>query len=133
MRFITWTGQPRTTWTDYEDAELYARVSPRTLDGVQRICLDIANFKRLSREENIRVDPTIRSTGFLRRLLKDVERKAFEIECDAIFIENVVNDWLPDWLDRNGYTRIDRESFLVEPIPSFYKIIEQDETCSETY
>lgn len=66
--------------------------------------LDLANISRESRSRNVSNDPSgVQSSGFMSRLMDDVESRASELG-DGVFIETVLNEFLPDWFRRRGYT-----------------------------
>ena len=107
----------------YEDARVHLRKSVRmTAKGSHaRPCLDLVSVTRFSRHWNIRYDPSAASTGFMARLMDDLEGQAARKGRD-IYVEFVITEWLPDWLERRGYTRTE----LPDP-PSFWKPSEETE------
>lgn len=103
--FIAWLrGDMRPAWVTYKDASIYVRRSPRIVDGRKLWFIDLANFSRKSRNTNVEYNPKAKSTGFLRELF-DYAEEAAQHYADGVFVESVLNEWLPGWLERRGYTR----------------------------
>lgn len=111
------------TWTQFEDAEVYVRNSRRygrSMESLDRF-LDLANFARESRRENVKYDPNATSTGFMRRLLTTADKVAREFGADGVYVEAVMNEWLPEWLESQGFT----QSPLREWPPCYYRYLEE--------
>jgi len=62
--------------------------------------------------------------GRLREVLELMEQEAQGAGYDSIYVENVLNDFLPAVLERYGYTRAPA-SPMMEGIPSFYRRLGQ--------
>ena len=111
-------------WLDYEDAEVYVRLSWRYIDGIQVRMLDLANVVRSSRYDNVQFDPSVKSTGFMKRLMEDFESRALEI-ADGVYVESVMNEFLPDWFVRRGYMLVPDSWPL-----SFYRLNGDSNACT---
>ena len=60
------------------------------------------------------ISPDAVSTGFMKQFMISAEKAAHEYEC-GIYVENVMNEFLPKWFERRGY--------ILEPnelCPSYY-------------
>lgn len=110
-------------WTKFEDASLYIRISPRMVSGpgLRRwyVFLDLASVGRSSRRDNIDYDPYAVSTGFMNRLMTELESHALVV-ADGVYVESVLNGWLADWFLRRGYQLV----FEGESPPSLYRLNE---------
>ena len=117
-----WSVDPDKTgvMTQYEDASVYVRRSQRYLDGTLYKFFDLAGVARASRNDNAHYDAKQQSTGFMRRLMDVIEQKA--IADDGVFIENVINEFLPDWFRSRGYV----EMVNMYP-PCFYWLRQRDD------
>ena len=91
----------------YEDAHVFLRKSPRIVDDDPEIrhCLDLSSISRKSRSNNIHYDPNATSTGFMARFMADLEDQATRFGMD-VYVENVINRWLPEWLEERGYAQV---------------------------
>ena len=112
--------QPRGIWLQHEDADVYLRYTYRLLPEIGKCrTLELASCNRESRQTNIEYDANAVSTGFMNRLINEIETLANGI-ADAVYIENVLNEFLPYWFVRRGYTEIDGSMPLC-----FYRLTEK--------
>ena len=88
----------------YEDTQVYLRRGLRWVGDPPEIraCLELSSITRRSRRNNVLHDPGAKSTGFMRRFMGDLERLAEQHGPD-VYVDRVINRWLPDWLERRGY------------------------------
>ena len=107
-------------WVSFEDAEAYIRVSKRYLKNEFIKTIEIANVTKESRSENVDYNPTVKSTGFMNRLMNKLETYATKHGI-VVYVENVLNEFLPKWYERREYTRV-QGSFP----PSFYKFFTKE-------
>ena len=105
----------RNGYIQYREATMYVRRSKRLIEGKQVEMIDLANISREGREDNIHCNALISSTGFMSRVMDLLESVA-EREADGVLVENVLNDFLPEWFDKRGYSLVDPN----QEIPSFY-------------
>ena len=97
----------------YEDAHVHLRKSPRIVDDDPEIrrCLDLRSISRKSRSNNIHYDPNATSTGFTAGLENQATRFGMDV-----YVENVINRWLPEWLEERGYAQVGNPN-----LPNFYR------------
>ena len=81
--------------------------------------VDIASITRESRNDNIYYNSNKKSTGFLHEVFTIIESEAGARAC-GVYVESILNEWLPDWLKNRGYTAMKS----TEP-PSYYKFIKK--------
>lgn len=90
-------------WTKFEDGQVYLhRHSQVVLDGGMHPCVTLASVTRPCRSSNVSRDPSVRSSGFMERLMDLVESRAFDAG-KGVLCESVLNEFLPMWLLRRGY------------------------------
>ena len=92
-------------WMIYKDARLYIRISSKLIGGSRRNTLELANIVKASRATNMLKNNSTESTGFMDDVMTKLERYAKEKGL-VMYIENVHNDFLPDWFFRRGYVRV---------------------------
>ena len=105
------------TWCMFEDGRVYLRRSIRNIGEERRETLELANCVRDARFDNIQPNTTMKSTGFMRRLLNELEVFAMDNGL-VLYVENVQSGFLPEWFVKRGYTK--RFSYG-DFSPSFYK------------
>ena len=97
-------------WYEFEDGEAYIRVSQRYLrEGGRRRAvptLELSSVHRESRHDNCEYDSSVKSTGFMDRIMTEVETIA-DVRGLVVFVENVLNGFLPEWFIRRGYARVE--------------------------
>ena len=112
----------RPAWIKFEDGKAYIRLSYRTLGTVKmERWVDLANVNRPRRIHNMQFNPKARSTGFMRRLMTMLEDEALRHNAAGVYVENVLNEFLPAWFERRGYTKIGDDQ-----MPCFYKRIDKE-------
>ena len=105
-------------WIKYEDASVYLRKGRRMLNGQSYTTLELASVTRKSRgKKGYKIQEGSTSSGFMSQLMDDIEAAA-AARGWAVYIENVINEFLPAWLTWRGYTRIT----YGYATPSFYLI-----------
>ena len=102
-------------WLIYKDAEYYLRYSRLILENQHLKMLVLASMSRASRAENVDYNENIQRTGFMDEFMSLLENEACNV-ADGVYIENVINKFLPGYFSRRGYTLIENEF-----APSFYK------------
>lgn len=86
------SGLPSNTWLRGSWYQVYVRYTFHYIEDAKERYIDIAS---------IEFNPEMRGQGIFTEVLAEFER-----ECQtSIFIENVHNERLADFLMRNGYTR----------------------------
>ena len=69
------------------------------------------SISRKSRSNNIHYDPNATSTGFTAGLENQATRFGMDV-----YVENVINRWLPEWLEERGYAQVGNPN-----LPNFYR------------
>ena len=88
-------------WTRFEDGEVYIRkFSKCVFEGDFVECMSLGNVNRPGRK--LEFDATVKSSGFMGRLMDVIEQHA-AINNRHVKIENVLNEFLPDWYEQRGY------------------------------
>lgn len=90
------------SWIQHGPLKAYIRVTKRLMDGEQRKTIDIASVDVL---------PSERRKGAFSSWLKEVERIA-EIFKRTIYVENVYNKHLEEYLIRIGYSPCNEKSYF---------------------
>jgi hypothetical protein len=99
----------RNQYISYKSLEVYVRKNKHYLNHKLVSSIDLANIKNLKRMDNIHYNPKRRRTGLLREfdtLMKDLATK---YSYDGIYVENVINDFLPQKLKNLGYEQLGEE------------------------
>lgn len=94
----------RNSWIKYKSLELYVRKSHRTINGEEINAFDIANMKNVRRPQNFNFKAKHSRTGLFKEFI--AEASPMLPQFDGIYIENVLNEFLPDVLLRYGFTQI---------------------------
>ena len=81
--------------------------------------LVLASMSRDSRHDNVLIDETKKSTGFMDEFMGLLEKESIK-HADGIVLENILNPFLPGYFERRGYTLWD-ECFNNPRMPSYYK------------
>ena len=117
-----YTGRP--VWRTFrEDGMVYTRLAPHLIDGQRVTMIELANFYREGVQANVKARRDTKSTGFLDSLMTKLESDA-RLYADGVYVECILNEWLPEWLERRGYKR-DRRHPEDDLAPSYYRL-----TCS---
>ena len=102
---VTWQGGT-SAYVTYGDAEIYLRDTYRYVLGRRLKSLDLVRITRESRYDNVQAVDNPTSTGFMREVMDLLDHKAWEFDCDIIYVESVLNGFLPDWFKRNGFSQV---------------------------
>jgi hypothetical protein len=81
------------SWVNYNGGEVYLRVSRRSIQGRQEICVDVAN---------VTFPDDLRRQGRFKGLIRDIRR----ITDLPIYVENVLNPHIRPWLLRAGFEKV---------------------------
>ena len=65
--------------------------------------LTVESVSRTGREDNDKRDRNPVDTGFLSRYLNEVEDRAIDLGLSGVYVDTILNEWLPDALARRGY------------------------------
>lgn len=99
-------NKERTSYVKYKDCKLDIKVNTRRIDGKIVKVLEILTILRESRNNNYFINPAIKRTGFMAEMMDEIEMHVIvEDIADAIWMDTVVNEFLPKWLEKRGYSR----------------------------
>lgn len=91
-------GQQKASWVriphTVDVGSVYMRKARRSFSGQMWTCLDVAT---------IRIEKRYRRKGIFKRFLANLE--SMQLEQDAIYVENVMDQWFRDWFEREGWIR----------------------------
>lgn len=107
----------------FQNLECYVRKGRRMLEGRVMTTLERAATKNVRRPSNMTVNPKMRPTGQYAAFGLKCEEQARLHGIDAIFVENVLNDFLPAVLLRQGYKKVPQNPEYDFGPPCFYKIV----------
>lgn len=83
----------------------YLRKSTRIIDDKKGLCIDLANINNSARTQNINNKKKHIRTGKLIITMDEIEHFARKNNYTLLYIENVLNFFLPAWFVRNGFKR----------------------------
>jgi hypothetical protein len=90
----------------HKTIECYMRKGRVYVDGQIRTALTISNITNKRRSSNIEFKTKHRRTGLFREFETHVRELAAEHGYDGVYVEIVLNEFLPDVLERYGYKRV---------------------------
>jgi hypothetical protein len=93
-------------YVQYKGIRSYVRKSQRLIDYRRVRTLDRANTKNVRRPQNCSFNSGARRTGLYREFDELMRRMAVEHGFDGVFVENVVNEFLPFHLVSYGYIQL---------------------------
>ena len=96
----------KVSFVKYEDAIIKVKIGNRKIEGIQENTFEILEIERESRKFNRYQNYEIKSTGFMDRMMKNIEKYVETIEfADIVYIEAIYNEFLSPWFERRGYIR----------------------------
>lgn len=118
----------RNTHIEVDRYNLYIRKSERLIAGATYNMLDLATVERDSIptvDDFIKLTEKLppeqrRPRGRFRELMQTLEQAARANGLDGVYVENIINKFLPDVLESYGYTRED--SMFSLDTPSYYRV-----------
>ncbi len=99
-------------YINYKTIECYMRKGRIAVDNEIVNALTIARIKNTRRANNVEINPRHRRTGLFAEFESLVRKMAVENDYDGVYIEEVLNPFLPDVLVRYGYRRVNNYGFL---------------------
>jgi hypothetical protein len=105
-----WTA----TYVGYREIECYIRKGHRIVNDRIRNVLCIANITNYKCPRNVKFKKRPRPTGDFRRFEAMVRRAALKHGYDGVYVEQVLNEWLPDVLIRYGYEKVNNPHTIAE-------------------
>lgn len=106
-------------WLKHETLSLYLRKSILMIEGSQTKCLVLANCMNAKRRANVYANSNAKRTGKFKLVMDALECQAIEHDYPVVYVENVLNEFLPGVLARYGYTMISNGTEDLSPC--FYK------------
>lgn len=108
------------SYIQHKGLKSYTRKGPRMIDGEKKLVIERANTYNPKRLRNITNKAKKKSTGLYRQLDEHTHEMARKHGYDGVYIENVLNDFLPDKLREYGYHQVNDDPRYPNP-PCFYK------------
>ncbi len=100
-------GQVRNLYIRHKSMESYVRKGRRVINGqIYNRVLTRANTTNFPRRSNFYKAKDVKSTGLYKELDDVMTAAAIARDYDAVYVECVVNRFLPDALVRYGYTPV---------------------------
>lgn len=96
----------RSGYVYHRDLSSYVRKSLRVIDNRRVVSLDRASTTNEARSRNVGADPLHTSTGLYREFDDLMRRRAVDFRFDGVFVENVLNEFLPGKLLEMGYRMV---------------------------
>ena len=107
---------------NFEGSEIYLkRYGAVVVNTKVMPCIVVSHISHKGHEENVRkVVPKPQSTGFMDRLMTLIEARADQVGF-LVVIENIMNEWLPEWFERRGYEYTESRDMGLADLPSMYR------------
>lgn len=96
----------RNEYVNFNGLSAYLRKGKMAIDGEIKNTIQLANLTNPKRPTNMEIDPNPKSTGKFSALMAELEALAKENGYDGVYVESVLNDFLPDVLERYGYSQV---------------------------
>lgn len=96
----------RNEYVNFKGLSAYLRKGKMAIDGEIKNTIQLANIANSKRPMNMEIDPNPKSTGKFSALMAELEALAKEHGYDGVYVESVLNDFLPDVLERYGYSSV---------------------------
>lgn len=96
----------RNLYIRYKSIHCYMRKGQVRVDQQIRTALTIANITNLNRRDNIYFKLKHRRTGLFSEYETHVRNLAVQHGYEGVYVEMVLNEFLPDVLVRYGYQRV---------------------------
>ena len=103
----------RNEYIKFNGLVVYLRKGPIGINGEIKNAIQLANVTNPRRSDNLTSDPKRKSTGRFSALMAALEKMAVEHGYDGVFVESILNDFLPSVLDRYGYSAVNETGFDV--------------------
>lgn len=93
-------------YVNFKGLSVYLRKGLYFIDGEKKNALQIANVTNPRRGDNVHIDPSREKTrtGKFLALMTELEKLAKIYEYDGVYVESVLNKFLPEVLERYGYS-----------------------------
>ena len=100
------SGDLRNSYVNFQGLKVYLRKGSLYIDKEYKNVIQLANVTNPKRSSNIEINPRRKSTGKFKALINELNRLAQEYNYDGIYVESVLNDFLPDVLERYGFKMV---------------------------
>ncbi|KKN90165.1 hypothetical protein LCGC14_0232810 [marine sediment metagenome] len=94
------------SYVKFQGLNVYLRKGPVFIDDEQKLVIQLANVKNPRRPNNIAFDPNKRSTGKFKALIGELNELAKIHHYDGIYIESILNEFIPGVLERYGFIEV---------------------------
>jgi hypothetical protein len=96
----------RNEWVKFDGLKVHLRKGSMHIDNDIKNATQLANLENPKRETNIYYDPAHKSTGKFSALMIESKKLAVENKYDGVYVESILNEFLPDVLKRYGYSPV---------------------------
>ena len=95
-------------YVKFQGLTVYLRKGLYLIDGERKNAVQLANVTNPKRDDNIHIDPSREETrtGKFLALMSELEKLAKIYEYDGVYVESILNDFLPEVLERYGYSLV---------------------------
>ena len=100
------TSPIRNEYVKFNGLSIYLRKGTILINGEPKNTIQLANITNPRRSTNMEIRPNPKSTGKFSSLMNELERLAKEYGYDGVYVESVLNSFLPDVLERYGYSQV---------------------------
>lgn len=96
----------RNKYVNFKGLSVYLRKGQISIDREIKNAIQLANISNPRRPTNMEIDPKPKSTGKFSALMNELENLAKDNGYDGVYVESILNDFLPDVLKRYGYSQV---------------------------
>lgn len=96
----------RNEYVNFKGLSAYLRKGDMLIDGEIKSTIQLANISNPRRSTNMHTDSNPKSTGKFSALMSELENLAKEHGYDGVYVESVLNEFLPGVLKRYGYSEV---------------------------
>lgn len=119
----------------FKTIEAYVRKGNRLINNTLYNTLDLANIKNTNRPDNIKYNHKRKRTGLLRQFDTHMKQLTAKYSYDGIYVENVVNEFLPQKLLDLNYQQLARQDESDPPCfwwKNIWLPLRRDSICTTT-
>ena len=100
----------RNLWIKYKDLAIYLRRDFVVVENNGYKVITLGNISNKRRPDNVESKTDYERTGLFKEFEMSLRSAAQSNDFQGIFVESVINDFLPDVLLRYGYRRVFRNN-----------------------
>ena len=115
-------------WVRVGQYKIYARRQRISFEGIPVKVVALGNIINTYRKRNTSLKTTAKSSGNFYRMILAMERISANQGFWGVYIENVLNEFLPAVFHRYGYTRMPENEYNHGAPPCFYKRVQWSNT-----